>query len=274
VREIMPFKQASFNITPQVKGGSRITGSRDAVFLRNKYQTELDNAHSSLVNMVHHIEDNERQKIIDYLYTSESLERDIKSHISEKAHLYAELRDTLDKELDFQKWMRSRTEKMASATTKNLRTDVQRVDNSSEISIEAVTDFLKVNPEHASTPGLISLTESIKEKEKEIRLKEESFHQAVAGFNHEIPFLESDLLKCDDKLIIYQSLLKEWGEKRKAYRYFSSLLFSILPEDKKAELLPDTIKHRVTQFTNTLELFKKELCGYKTHKFTTLPIGG
>lgn len=263
----MPFKKAPFNTTPQVKGGNRITRSRDAVFLRNKYQTELDNAHAALVNMIHHVEDNERQKIVDYLHQSQNLERDIESHVSEKTHLYTELRDTLSKEIDFQKWMRSKTEKMASATTNNLRTNIQRVDNASEVSIEAVTDFLKVNPEHASTPGLISLTGSIREKEREIRLKEESYHRAVAGFNHEIPLLESDLLKCDDKLIVYQVILEEWAGKRKVCRYFNSVWFRMLPEDKKAELLPNTITHRVAQFTNTLELFEKELSEYKIHKF-------
>jgi chromosome segregation ATPase len=267
----MPFKEAPFNTTLQVKGGNRITGSRDAIFIRNKYQTELDNAHASFVNMIHHVEDNERWKAIDFLHKAQGLKQDIESHKSERVSLYAELRDTLSKELDFQKWMRSRTEKMASATTKNLRTNIQRVDDSSEINIEAVTDFLKVNPEHASTPSIISLTGSIKEKEKELRLKEEDYNKVVMLFNREIPYLESDLDKCDKKLIVYQSLLKDWEEKRKNCRYYSSFWFRLLPEENKSELLPDVIKHRIEQFTSTLELFKRELDEYKTHEFSTLP---
>lgn len=266
----MAFEELIFNTTKQIKGGNRITGSLDAIFIRNRYQTELDNSYVAFVNMVHHIEDNERWKIVDFFHKAQGLKQDIESHQSERSHLCTELHNILSIDINYQKWMRTRTEKMATSVTRNLQTNIQRVDDSSEISIEAVTDFLKVNPEHVSTPSITNLFESIKNKEKEIRLKEETYNETVKLFTREIPYLESDLLRCNDKLNKYHSLLNEWYVKIDSLHYYKSIWFKILSEEQKSKILPDAISHRIEQFTHTFELFNKELSVYKTYKFPQL----
>jgi len=47
------------NNTKRIEGEDsvlgKISGRSDAVFLRNKYQTELDNANAAIINHVHYL---------------------------------------------------------------------------------------------------------------------------------------------------------------------------------------------------------------------------
>ena len=56
----MTFKRVEFNTTKQIPEKGMISGRRNTLFLRNKYQTELDNANAAVVHMVHYCEDKMR----------------------------------------------------------------------------------------------------------------------------------------------------------------------------------------------------------------------
>jgi len=53
------FKHIDFYTTNQVESGGfigRLTGKNDLIFLRNKWQTEIDNSWAALMNMAHYLE--------------------------------------------------------------------------------------------------------------------------------------------------------------------------------------------------------------------------
>jgi hypothetical protein len=59
VEKTVGFNRIEFNKTKQVKSGSllsSLTGKNDLIFLRNKWQTELDNSWAALMNMAHYLE--------------------------------------------------------------------------------------------------------------------------------------------------------------------------------------------------------------------------
>jgi hypothetical protein len=130
--------------------------------------------------------------------------------------------------------------------------------------------YLEKYPELQARASFSAILHKIQEKEQEIRAKTEAYNQEISYFNRAIPCFEGDLLKCVAKLEAYKVVRIEWDNKRQSCPYFNSLWFRLLPESKKAELLPDTITHRVSQFTHTLELFQQELAQYKVHKFVTV----
>jgi len=265
----MSFKQASFNTTKQLLGGNILTGSRDAVFLRNKYQTELNNAHAALVNMLHHVEDDERLKITKFVYEAEKLESDILAHTAERENLYSSLDELLEKELGQEYSMFKMKPQGASVTAEKLGASVHIGGGlgGTNISNAASIRYLEKYPELQTKASFSTILHKIQDKEREIRQATEKCNQEIAWFKSTIPWLESDLAKCTDKLAVYRSLLSEWEKERKSCRYFQSTWFRLLPADKKAELLPDTITHRVDQFTHSLDMFQQELITYKNHRF-------
>lgn len=265
----MPFKQAPFNTTKQSSGGNILTGSRDAVFLRNKYQTELDNAHAALVNMLHHVEDDERLKITKFVHEAEKLERDILAHTAERDNLYSALDELLEKELGQEYTMFKMHPQGASVIANKLGANVHVGGGlgGTSVSNAAPLRYLEKYPELQTKTSFSAILHKIQDKEKEIRQATERYNQEIAWYKSTIPWLESDLLKCSEKLSAYHLLFAEWERERQSCRYFHSMWFNLLPADKKADLLPNTITHRVDQFTHTLEMFQRELVEYKNHRF-------
>lgn len=264
----MTFKEAQFNTTEQHSGGNILTGSKDAIFLRNRYQTELDNAHAAFVNMVHHIEDNERSQIIHYFHLSERLEKDITAHISERDNLYKSLDELLEKELGQEYSMFKLKPQGLSVTTSKLSggTHIQGF-GSSGIVNTAPLRYLEKYPDLQTKSSFASIMHKINEKEREIRNKAESFNESISHFKATLPHYESDVNKCDSKLIFYNNILNEWNDKRSNCKYFNSAWFKLLTLEKKTRLLPDTLTHRIQQFTNSLNIFKSEVTHYKSHKY-------
>ena len=262
----MSFKEAEFNTTKQIKGGNLITGSRDAVFLRNRFQTEVDNANAAFVNMIHHVEDDERFKITRFIHQAEKLEKDILAHTDERKRLYDSLDELLKKELGQEYIMFNLNPQGVNIKATELGTSVHIGGlGSTGIVNTAPLKYLEKYPELQAKASFATILHKI--EEKEIRIAVQNFNQEVAIFKSTLPSLETDLKKCEDKQKAYFKLLEEWNEKRKLARYFNSFWFKILPEDKKASLIPDTITHRIEQFTNTLNIFQSELIQWKNHKF-------
>lgn len=80
----MGFKRLPHNTTKMVKDEDglwgKITGRRDVVYLRNKYQTELDNAYADLINMVHFIEE-DLQKLRGAYDNSQRLKKSVEARV-------------------------------------------------------------------------------------------------------------------------------------------------------------------------------------------------
>ncbi len=256
----MPFKQAPFNTTKQLSGGSRLTGSDKAIYNRNKYQTELQNAHASFINMVHHIEDETRAKTNYYYNIARGLLADTQSHLRERASLYDNLEQQLKKETDFlpNMW----TTHQVGVKTDKITTNMKfRDSDDNEVRFGNIREYVKQYP---TIESFAKLQEAIKLKETQIRHKEEEYHRSITDHRNYLHVFDSDMQKATDKLITYNTILSEWQEVIKTCSYYNSVWFRQLPENKKQELLPDTITHRISQFTNTLNLMKLELEKYKS----------
>ena len=59
-------------------------------------------------------------------------------------------------------------------------------------------------------------------------------------------------------------------EKIKSTRYVGSIAYKLASERAKSEVNIDTIHHRIEQFTNTLEIIKKEYSEFKNKPFVEM----
>jgi len=273
----MPYRRVEFNKTQKVRDDrsivGRITGHRDAIFLRNKYQTELDNANAALINEVHHIENENRRKALDYYHEAKALSEDLKAHLAERDSLSQRLDALLEKELgqEYKMWKES-PQGLRINTTKVFTSQVSQVGMGivGNINPTPILKYLERYPALSSQPRFSEIVSNIKNKEQEIRKKSESYNQATSRFNHELPFYEKNIQKCQDNFDRYHKVLEEGTTKIENCRYVKGFLFRILPEDKRGEILLDTLPHTIEKWKNMIALFKEDLSQYKKQPFTEL----
>jgi len=263
------FHIAQHNKTPQIPAkGTRISGLPDAIFLRNRYQTELDNSHASVVNMVHYVEEDSR-KVKEAFNKAESCKRNIQAHETERVQLYNSLENLLNKETNFEEGMWKDTlEKMKvkSVTVKQKFKDTD-ID---EIRYDAMNDYLRKYPEYTSKSTFKTILDNIKYKEKEIREEKSLFNKMVADYNYLLSKVETGIKKAEDNISIYHKILGEGQKKLCDSRYVNSMFYKLASEETKAKVTIDTLQHRIDKFTNTLNLIKSEFADTKRKSFVEM----
>ena len=260
------FRKAPINKTEQiVKKGTRISGFPDAIFLRNKYQTELDNAHASVVNMVHFCEEDNR-KLKEAFNKAESLKRNIQAHETERERSYDSLGNLLNKETDFEKGMWKNTldkNKVKSITVKQKFKDTD-ID---EIRYDAMNDYLRQYPEYTSKSTFKTILFDIRYKEKEIREEKSNFNKSVSEYNYLLSNVEKSLRKAEDKIVAYHKVLDEGQKKLGECKYINSIFYRMTTEENKAKVTLGTLRHRMEQFTHTLDIIKSEFANAQRRLF-------
>jgi hypothetical protein len=254
----MGFERIPFNTTKtiQPKGSNLLTGRPDAIFLRNKYQKELDNAWASVVNMVHYVEE-ESQKLRDAYSRAQGLKQDIKAHEAERSDLYESLGNLLTKETNFEDKMWQTTQKGRKVKSVTVKQNIKESDVD-EMRFDSMMDYIKQYPEYSSKSSFKKILDKIDQKEGEIRQAKKMYNDAVSKYNYYLSFFEKHIQKAEDKFVAYDNLLKEGKDKLDNCRYRKSMFYKMASEEVKAEVNLDIINHRVDQFKNTLEILKGE----------------
>jgi len=263
----MTFKQKSFNKTKMIslKGSNLLTGRPNAIYLKNKYQRELDNACAALVNMVHYIE--EESKKLRYSFNkSQGLKHDIAAYETERIGLYNTFNDLLKKETNFETNMWKITQKNIKNNSLKIKQNFKESDVD-EIKFNSMMDYIKQYPEYISKSSFKLLYENIIKKEKDIRESKKQYNETVSKYNYYLSLFNKYLKKSEDKILNYYDILKEGKEKLDNSRYRKGIFYKISSEKNKDEVNLNLINHRIEQFKNTLEILKKEFINNKDKSF-------
>lgn len=263
--------------TPKTTKGTgligRITGREEAASLRNTYQTELDNANAALVNEIHHTEGVNRRKALDYYHQAQALKEDIKVRQAERKALVDALDAQIEKERghEYEMWKQS-PQGLRINTTEGLKTEVSQAGLGvvGTITPAPVLKYLEQYPKSAATSFVIEIIGKIESKEGEIRKKAEAHNQSVASFNHELPFYEKNVLKCEENLRRYNKILKEGTDKINGCRYVKSPAFKMLSQKEKDGILLQTLPHTIEKWERIIELFRNDLIQWQKQSFTEL----
>ncbi len=272
----MAFKRAPYFTTKKVDGEDsvtgKITGRSDAVFIRNKYQTELDNAHAAIVNMVHRTENN-LSTLKGAYDNSQRLKKNIEAHLEERKMLYQSLENLLANEKGHEKemWFETLKSRVQEVKDRNITIFQKSKDSDVEsMNIGSSLDYPKQYPDSKIKQRYEKILTDIEWKEKEVRKEKEKYYSEVATYNNSLSFFEKDILKSEDKFAAYDSILREGMQKLQGCRYHGGILYKLSSEKSKDEITLDTLSHRVDQFRNTLELIKRDLSQYQGKKFVEM----
>lgn len=270
----MGFERMPFDTTEQTKEKGLLTGRRDAAFLRNKYQTELDNANAAIVNMVHYCEE-QNDDLKKAFNSAQGLKATISAHEKERENAYDALGNLLNKEKDFEAFMHKETTGMYKEVSKNqqvnnLKIKQRMVDSDSEMRFAAMMKYLDKYPEYQTKSSFKKLMDKIEEKERELRHAKEDYNKAVSRYHDLLQAFKIYIQKAEDKIKTYYSFLEEGKAKVAETRYVKGIVYKFSSERAKQEVNIDTTKHRIKQFEGTLGIIKSELSQYEGRKFVEL----
>jgi len=269
-------KRAPYFKTKKIAGedsvAGKITGRNDAVFIRNKYQTELDNAHAAIVNMVHYTEEN-MKKLKGAYDNSQRLKKNIEAHLEERKMLYQSLENLLSNEKGHEKemWFETLKSKVQEVKDRNITVFQKSKDSDIEsMNIGSTFDYPKQYPDSKIKERYEKILTDIESKEREVRREKEKYYSEVSIYNNTLSSFEKYIQKSESKFTAYDTILKEGTQKLQSCRYHGSILYKLSSEKSKDEITLDTLSHRVDQFRNTLEIMKRELSQYQGKKFVEM----
>lgn len=272
----MTFKPARYFTTKPIQGEDsligKVTGKSDAVFLRNKYQMELDNANAAVVNQVHYLED--KNKNLKGAYgNAQRLKRDIDAKLEKRKYLYDKLESMLATEKGHEKEMWFETLHARIEEYKGRNISIYQRNRNSDIdgiSIGGQSNYPKHYSDSKLQPHYKELVNNIDTIENEVVHIRQQYNSAVSEYNYLLSLFEKDILKCDEKLDSYDMILQEGNEKLKLCGYHSSMFYKMATEKTKSETNLDTLHHRIKQFKNTLGVIKKDLFAYNGRNFVEM----
>ena len=271
----MAFKHADFNDTEKIPEKGILTGRRNTAFLRNRYQEELDNANSAVVNMVHYCED-KNLELKGAFNKAQGLKASIAAHEKERESAYEALNNLLNKEKDFEAFMHKETTGMykevsKNQSAKNIKIRQRMVSSDNEMRFASMMKYLDKYPEYQTKSSFKKILDKIEEKEREIRDSKIFYNKAVSGYHDLLQAFKVYLQKAKDKIKVYHQLLNEGEKKIGETRYKKGFVYKWLTSERaKQEVTLDTLKHRIPQFENTLKIIEDELSQYEGRKFVEL----
>ena len=273
--EVQHNSNVPMNMTPQTEKGTgflgRLSKREEATSLRNKYQTELNNANASLVNEVHHVEREMRKVTLDYYNEAQALKADIKTRLTERKSLF----DTLDAQIEKERGQEYELFKIkpqgTNITADRLPGEVH-IGGLGSLGVvnTASLKYLERYPSMASTPFVRDIIDKIELKEGEIRKKAESWHRAIAGFNRSLPEYKTCVIKCEENLARYHKVLKEGSDLINSCSYVKSVWFRMLSQKEKDAILVQTLQHTTEKWEHIIEEFKHDLSQWQSQPFTEL----
>jgi hypothetical protein len=264
------------NNTKRVEGEDsvlgKISGRSDAVFLRNKYQTELDNAHAAIVNHVHYLED-KMKELKGAFDNAQRLKKNIEAHLEERKTLYENLENLLANEKGHEKemWFETLKSRIQEMKDKNITVFPKIKDSDVEsMNVGSTLDHPKQYPDSKIKDRYEKILNDIEGKEREIRKERESYNGAVSSYNYFLTPFEKNIQKADDKFVAYDKIFQEGTKRLNDCRYSASIFHKFSSEKAKDEISLDTLSHRAEQFRNTLDIIKRNLSQYETKKFVEM----
>lgn len=234
--------------------GSIITGSKDAIFLRNKYQGLLEDAYCAIKQQLDFLGVCNR-KAQGAFHKAQSTKSNIEAHQVERKDLYKKLYADLSHETDIEKWMWEKTQEGVKSKTVKIEQRIKDTDID-EMHFGAVLDYLKQYPKLSSDPRYSNQQQKIFQKEKEIRQQKELYHEELRKYNHELSYFPKNLKIAEDKLDKYNTVKRDGAARLDNCRYRRSIFYKIATEQRKCEVSLQTEHHTIELYKNILNNFK------------------
>ena len=250
------FKHIEFNTTNQVEYGGfigRLTGKNDLIFLRNKWQTEIDNSWAALMNMAHYLEtcEDSVQTILRFndlaRFRGEVHDANVK-----RAKLYENVFKYIQQDQAYAERMWKIHQEMYKSTSSVSGSYSTSLDNIN-VTREEVKKYVEMYP-RIEIKNDIKL---IKDMETEADRKKSKYRQDISLLRSYFEQFKLELIKCESKYDAYKKILETGVSELDSCKFKNSAFYSILSEQQKNDLRIDVLKHRADQVERTIAHYRE-----------------
>jgi hypothetical protein len=243
----------------------RITGRTDVIFLKNKYQSLIDDKLIEVWNFIHRMEDNEvgvnwadkevksRRAVIKTLIDDENLKLSQLEHTLENAR--DDDKHSWDKTTDVLKeGAKSPTNVYSSRGL--FETGVGPIINTPHLQFPArYQDGPMKNQEN-------QLSFDIKNIRDRIIYEKQKYVKSVRDYDALLQTFAKDLIKVDEDLKKYQSLLDEGRKRISESRYITGIFYLFSSQENKMSLELDVTRHDVSKAKLAIDGLKLRISKY------------
>ena len=233
-----------------------LTGKNDAIFVKERYQNAINEAHRVV------------KKKVEFLYKMnhklkwpmseiERLKKDMNADKEERSDLFSSLQNLLTKETNFEEKMWGTTQKGKKVKSITINQKFKDSDIE-EARYDAMMDYIKKYPEYASKSSFSNLLNKITEIEKGIKKTKKEYHKAISDAKRETAYFPRNIMEAKNKVKAYKDKLTEGKEKLWGMRYLKSMLFRISSEENKLGVTLDILNHKMDQYVDTIHKIEEE----------------
>ena len=231
-----------------------ITGKKDAMAIKERYQEALDQFHESIKSKIDWLY-GMNHKLKDNLAAVQKHKKNIIADEEEKIKLYSSLNNLLSKETDFEKTM-MKTSRKGSSSRVTIKTKFKDVD---DVRFNAMQDYLDKYPEYASKSSFKKILEKITETEKGIKETKKKYNHTVSEVLRELAYWPRNLMEAEDKIKRFRKTLKKGKEELKNMRYLKSVAYKLSSHREKNKVNLDVLYYKVDSFEKTIKKLKEEV---------------
>lgn len=232
-----------------------ITGKQDAIAIKEKYQKALDYTHESVRKQIGVLYDM-NHKLKWGLSEIQKFKKDIIVDEEERARLYTDLNNLLNKETNFEKTMMQTSQKGKKSSSIKIKPKFKDVD---EVKFNAMQDYLDKYPEYTSKSSFKKILEKIENIESGIKKTKKEYNRAVTDVLRELSYFPGNIMNAEDKIKRFKDQLKEANEKLRNMRFLKSIAYKLASEREKSKVNINTLYYRIEEKENVVKGLKEEV---------------
>ena len=234
-----------------------ITGKRDAIAIKERYQEALNQFHHEIKRKVDWLY-GMNHKLKDALSKAQKYKKDIDVDEDEKVKLYQALGNLLSKETNFEKDMWKTTQKGRKVKSIVIKQKFKDSDIE-EAKFDAMEDYLKQYPEYTSKSSFKRILDKIGEIEKGIKETKKKYNYEVSQILRELSYFPRNIMEAEDKIDKFRKILKEGNERLKKMRYLRSIIYRLSSQKEKLKVNIDILYYKVEEYERTIRKIKEEV---------------
>jgi chromosome segregation ATPase len=252
-------------------GSLLMIGSKDALFIKNFYQSELNKLDGEIKADGWKIE-HTFEELSRLFYKKQSLMRDIEAHEKKRQNAYEALNNILNKEKDFEAFMHKETigmykEVSKNQTAKNIKIRQRMVSSDNEMRFASMMKYLDKYPEYQTKSTIKEIVEEIKHEERELKDAKKEHNHALAEYDPLFSKMMVMFKKSEEKIKRFNELLTEAKTRLANCRFNKWKISNLVSEEKKSAVSIDERDFRTPQFSKRIDEIKEHLSEYKPRKF-------
>lgn len=235
-----------------------VTGRKDAVNIKKKYQRDINQAYVRIGNKVKFLY-KMNHKLKTAMSDLKRLERDITVDIEEKSDLVEELSNLLDREHIFEKEQlttRLQNNKKVTSVSVKQKFKESEID---DLNYSQMMDNFKYNPKTEIKDSVDKYRDKITELQKNIKTNKKSYNDAYSRAITEIEYFPRNFIEANNTIQTYNRIFKEAEDNLYSMRYFDSIPYKMASESSKLDVKLDTINHKINEYEDTINRLEEEV---------------